>query len=365
MHGRKGTLVTAAGAFALVLAGGPMVARPAQAAAPSVVVQPGDTLSVLADRLGINVTTLVALNHLSNPDVILPGQLLIVGPDAPAQTVSSAPTPRPAVTLVTHVVSVGEHLTAIAHRYKTTVLAIVAANHMVNANRILVGQQLKIPVPASKEMSPTATAATIGSYRVRAGETLTAIAARYRTSVERLVQLNPLPNPSFIMAGTLLRVPLPITATPSPDEWSTAHFPAEAQVVMARRAQVRDLIIAEARRAGVPVRFALAVAWQESGWRRGVVSSAGAVGVMQVLPDTADWIGEAMLGASVNIHDSRQNVRAGVTLLKHYLLRYKGNRRLALAAYYQGQRSADRYGVLPVSGPYIASILLLEELLEP
>jgi soluble lytic murein transglycosylase-like protein len=134
---------------------------------------------------------------------------------------------------------------------------------------------------------------------------------------------------------------------------------------MARRTAVRNLIIAEARRAGVPVRFALAVAWQESGWRQSVVSNAGAVGVMQLLPSTADWIGEAMLHATVNVWNRRQNVRAGVTLLKHYLLRYKGNRRFALAAYYQGQRSADRHGVLPVSHPYVASVLLLEELLEP
>jgi soluble lytic murein transglycosylase-like protein len=268
------------------------------------------------------------------------------------------------VTFATHVVSSGEHLTGIAHRYRTTVTAIVAANHLVSANRIFIGQRLEIPVPASKGASQAEEAAQIATYRIRAGETLTAIAARYRTSVVRLVQLNSLTNPSFIMAGMVLRVPLP-TATPSADAWSTARFPAETQVLMARRAQVRDLIIAEARRAGVPVRFALAVAWQESGWRQGVVSSAGAVGVMQLLPDTADWIGQAMVGASVNIHDRRQNVRAGVTLLKHYLLRYKGSRRLALAGYYQGQRSADRNGVLPVSGPYIASILLLEELLEP
>jgi LysM repeat protein len=267
MHGRKGTLVTAAGAFALVLAGGPMVARPALAATPSVIVQPGDTLSAIADRLGISMATLVALNHLSNPDVLVPGQWLIAGSNSPAQSVPADPGRLPAVTFATHVVSSGEHLTGIAHRYRTTVTAVAAVNHLVSANRILVGQRLKIPVPASKGVSPAEEAAKIATYRVRAGETLTAIAARYRTSVARLVQLNSLTNPSFIMADMILRVPLP-TATPSADAWSTERFPGETRALMAQRTQVRDLIVTEARRAGVPVRLALAVAWQESGWGR-------------------------------------------------------------------------------------------------
>jgi soluble lytic murein transglycosylase-like protein len=83
---------------------------------------------------------------------------------------------------------------------------------------------------------------------------------------------------------------------------------------------------------------------------------------MQLLPATGEWVGEAMLGAPVDIGDLRQNVRAGVRLLAHYLDRYDGNRDLALAAYYQGQTAVDRHGIYPVSRPYIASILALEEL---
>ena len=91
-------------------------------------------------------------------------------------------------------------------------------------------------------------------------------------------------------------------------------------------------------------------------------NSAGCIGL---LPDTAAWIADTMLQARVNIHGARSNVRAGVALLKHYLLRYRGDRRRALAAYYQGQRAVDRHGIFPVSRSYIASILLLEEMLQP
>jgi soluble lytic murein transglycosylase-like protein len=125
---------------------------------------------------------------------------------------------------------------------------------------------------------------------------------------------------------------------------------------------VGQIIAEEAARFGVPAALAMAVAWQESGWQQEVVSSAGAVGVMQLMPGTAAWVGEAMLGTPVNMDDTRENVRAGVRLLAHYLARYAGDRDLVLAAYYQGQRAADRHGVFAVTRPYIASILLLERL---
>ncbi len=92
------------------------------------------------------------------------------------------------------------------------------------------------------------------------------------------------------------------------------------------------------------------------------MSHAGAVGVMQLMPGTADWIGQTMLGRPVRIRDARSNIVAGIWLLRHYLDRYDGNRDLVLAAYYQGQRAVDSHGIYPVSRPYIASIRSLERL---
>jgi soluble lytic murein transglycosylase-like protein len=63
----------------------------------------------------------------------------------------------------------------------------------------------------------------------------------------------------------------------------------------------------------------------------------------------------------VNLHDVRQNVRAGVVLLHHYLVRYHGNRTLALAAYYQGQRAVDLHGVYAETRPYVAAILAVAD----
>jgi soluble lytic murein transglycosylase-like protein len=137
-------------------------------------------------------------------------------------------------------------------------------------------------------------------------------------------------------------------------------MPASMAALVARRDAVRQVIVEEARGFGVPEAFALAVAWQESGWQQDVVSQAGAIGVMQLLPTTAEWVGEAMLGATIDPSDLRQNVRGGVRLLAHYLDRYDGDRDRVLAAYYQGQTAVDRHGIYHVTRPYIASIALLE-----
>lgn len=291
---------------AALLAVGPGLVPAASAADRSIVVRPGDTLSGIAARHGLSVERLVALNRLANPNRIYAGQRIVL--DRSPRAAAPAPAARRV-----HVVRYGEHLTGIARRYATTVSAIVAANHISNPSYIRTGQRLLIP-GGSGTMTP----------------------ARPRSQ--------------------------PKANKPSRTAKPAASIPASMRERVARRADVRRMIASEARRIGVPVSFALAVAWQESGWQQKVVSSSGAIGIMQLLPATGDWVGAVMLHQRVNLRDARSNVRAGVRLLRHYLDRYDGNRSLVLAAYYQGQTAVDRYGIYPMTRPYIASIVQLEKI---
>lgn len=359
MRIRRGAVATSAGTLALVLVGGPLVAGRALAATPTTIVRPGDTLSSIALRYHTTVARLAALNRLRNPDLIYPGQsLVLTSLGTPGGTNGSAA----AVTRI-HVVRPGENLTGLAAAYGTSVAAIVIANHLSDPNRILVGQRLRIADGRAVQPASAAAFATV-VHVVRVGENLTGIARHYRTSVAALVARNHLPNASFIRIGQRLLVAVRSGATAQAG-WSTARFSAATQARMARRSSIRNLIVSEARRSGVPVPLALAVSWQESGWRQHVTSTAGAVGVMQVMPGTAVWIADAIIHAPVNIHNSQSNVYAGVALLKHYLHRYRWDKRRVLAAYYQGERAVDRYGIFPVSRAYIASILELEALFRP
>ncbi len=277
----------------------------------------------------------------------------------------AAPAPAAAAASRVHVVQPGENLTWIARRYGVTVSAIVVANGIADPSRIFGAQRLTIPggsAPAAPPSTPAAPAPAAAAasrvHVVEPGENLTWIARRYGVTVSAIVVANGIADPSRIFGAQRLTIPGgSAAAVTSP---ANVSVPAGVASVMRERASIRDLIVAEATQQGVPPAFALAVAWQESGWRQGVVSHAGAVGVMQLLPTTAEWVGDTMLGGAVDVYDARHNVRAGVRLLAHYLGRYGGNRDLALAAYYQGQTATDRHGVFAISRAYVEAIRSLE-----
>jgi LysM repeat protein len=360
MHPQPRILVIIGALAATAVIIGGALADSTAAAEPIVVVAPGDTLSEIALAHDVSVERLTALNQLVDPNRIYVGQeLMLEAPAqvaaAPAKPAVAAPVTAPAARI--HQVQPGEYLIAIAAHYGTTVEAMAKANGLANPSFIRAGDQLRVPgaapAPTGRHAAPPAAAPSL-LHVILAGENLTGIAVRYGTTVTAITRANAIADPSYIRIGDTLRIP---GTRPS------AKAPAKTQPqVGAAQSATRAVIVAEAARFGVPPALALAVAWQESGWRQGVASEAGAIGVMQLLPATGDWVAEAMLHEPVDIGELRSNVRAGVCLLAHYLARYAGDRDRALAAYYQGQRAVDTQGIYPMSRPYIASIRALEVL---
>jgi N-acetylmuramoyl-L-alanine amidase len=113
---------------------------------------------------------------------------------------------------------------------------------------------------------------------------------------------------------------------------------------------------------GLPVGLLRALAWQESGWQQHVVSGAGAVGLTQLLPSTAEWVVEFLLGEPLNWKtDARANARVGAAFLRHLINRAQGDLRLALASYYQGWSSVERYGLYDETRQYVENVLFLAE----
>lgn len=103
-----------------------------------------------------------------------------------------------------------------------------------------------------------------------------------------------------------------------------------------------DRIFEEAaRKYGVDIDLLKAVGKAESGFNASAVSSAGAIGVMQLMPATAKSLGVT------NPYDARQNIMGGAKYISQLLDKYDGNTRLALAAYNAGSGNVDKYGGIP------------------
>jgi soluble lytic murein transglycosylase-like protein len=232
----------------------------------------------------------------------------------------------------------GDTLTGIAAANGTSISALARANGLDPAGLLVEGTVLTIPTASSGG----------GSYVVRPGDTLSGIAARYGTSVSALARANGVSQVDLILAGSRLTIPGAVAGSLS------------APGAVAQAWSAEGAIDAWSAHYGVDSRLARALAWMESGYQTGIVSPAGAVGVMQVTPATWSYVETVLLGGRSVPHTADGNVRVGVAYLAHLLRAFGGDERLALAAYYQGPASVRRRGLLRETKAFVADVLALK-----
>lgn len=122
--------------------------------------------------------------------------------------------------------------------------------------------------------------------------------------------------------------------------------------------QLEEVIQPAARKYALDPNLVAAVIWAESSGDPGAVSSKGARGLMQLMPDTARELGVA------EILDPRENVEGGSRYLRQLLDAHEGDLSLALAAYNAGPQAVKRYGGIPPyaeTRSYVARVLEVYE----
>jgi peptidoglycan hydrolase-like protein with peptidoglycan-binding domain len=198
------------------------------------------------------------------------------------------------------------------------------------------GHGKRTPVLTQVTASPVA-------YVVRPGDTLTEIAAKHKTTVSALAAVNDLDSPNLVLEGAKLRLPGSVTAGP---------------VAELSHSTVRGYVDKWAIHYGVPVNLARALAWQESGFQVNVTSSVGAWGPLQVMPETWAFVETVLLGKTVP-RTGEGGVQVGMALLRHLLRRFDGDQRLAIAAWYQGEKAVREHGLYNETKTFVANVLAL------
>lgn len=189
-------------------------------------------------------------------------------------------------------------------------------------------------------------AATVSTtvHVVRVGDTLTALAARFHTTIAALASVNRIDPAKPIVLGQRLRLP--------------ETTPVTSPALTPQRVDVRALLDAWSGRLGVDAHLVRALAWMESGFQTEIVSSAGARGVLQTLPTTRAYVETVLAGRKIP-PSVDGDIEVGVLYLKHLLKRFGGDERLALAGWYQGELAVQKYGLYKVTKPFVANVLAL------
>ncbi|MEV8146123.1 LysM peptidoglycan-binding domain-containing protein [Specibacter sp. NPDC078709] len=360
----------------------------------SYTVKSGDTLSAIASKHNISLSSIFSLNGLNGSSIIYPGQKIKVGGTAAAAAPSStattpaASTPASSTSSSSYTVKSGDTLSAIASKHNISLSSIFSLNGLNGSSIIYPGQKIKVggtaaaAAPSSTATAPAAQAATSGKYTIKSGDTLSAIAAKHGVSVSALVAANGISASAVIYPGKVLSIPglkassssiTPITPAPglTPDQEVPStflHYTYPAAVVAdanknkaallaapsPTREQMKQIVSSTASQMGVDPALALAFAQQESSFNHQSVSPANAIGTMQVIPDAGDWA-SGLVGRKLNLLDPYDNVTAGVAIIRA-LLRGAANEDLAIAGYYQGQYSVSVNGMFADTVNYVAGI---------
>ncbi|MBD8869191.1 lytic transglycosylase [Nocardioides donggukensis] len=226
--------------------------------------------------------------------------------------------------------------------------------------------------PAAADHGSLPPGRKIVQHTVQPGDTATGLAVRFHAWTAELVSHNHLGSAALLRVGDRIEIPVVRAAArrdraaPQVRAQRTAPKQARKQARPPRRtasghptrAHVRRVVVRTARSHGIDPQLALAVSWQESGWQMHHVSSANAIGAMQVLPTTGTWM-SLYAGRPLDLRTTRDNVLAGILLIRVLRDSTSGPRN-KIGAYYQGLGAVREHGLYAETRAYVDNVLAIK-----
>ena len=234
---------------------------------------------------------------------------------------------------------------------------------------LAVGLALAPMSPAAADHERLPQGRHLKDYTVRSGDTVTGLAVRFHAWTAEIVSHNHLGRDGGLRVGDRIEIPVVTEARDEDrekdkdrDKDKGGGASSSPSAGKPSRDRVRRTITRAANHRDVDPQLALAVAWQESGWQMHHVSSAGAIGAMQVLPGTGRWM-EHYAGRDLRLRNLKDNATAGVLLLG-VLDDNTRKRRHQVGAYYQGLGALQEHGLYGETKAYVANVLAIKKRLE-
>ncbi len=165
-------------------------------------VKSGDTLSQIATRYNTTIQEIATINNISNPNLIYPGQILKIPTNSNIEGTESRATGS-----ITYIVKSGDTLSMIAEAYGVTIEHIIELNNIRNPNLIYPNEKLRITESSNMTLNAiNQNKFNYNTYTIQKGDTLYAIAKKYKVSVSYLIEINEINNPNLIYAGNIIKI---------------------------------------------------------------------------------------------------------------------------------------------------------------
>lgn len=345
-------------------------------------VKDGDTLGAIAVKHNMSLSTLLSKNNLSASKSIFPGDKLTVsGKSTSNNSDSKSSSPKSTSGSSTYTVKSGDTLGGIAVKHDMSLSTLLSKNNISSGKHIFPGDKLVVSGGSSesknteKKSSPKKSGNA--TYTVKSGDTLGGIAGQHDMKLSALLNLNPqVSSQTALKIGEKLRVS-GSSVSPNgniekkkdrkignsflgrtyPD--ATVNSANENKnyldsVSVPSRDEMKAIIRSTANSMGVDPSLAMAHAMQESGFDMRAVSPANALGTMQVIPSTGEWM-SSRLGRDLNLLKPQDNVAAGVATIR-FNLDNTNSLDEAIASYYQGLGGVRKYGMFEDTKRYVASV---------
>lgn len=343
-------------------------------------VKSGDTLGGIAYSHNMSLSSLLSKNGMSASTVIRPGDKIKVKGSSNSKSTSKNNSSKTSGSQGSYTVKPGDTLSGIASKHGMSLETLMSLNGLSKSSTIFPKDKLKVSgSTSSSKQAPkkqTSTSSKTSTYTVKSGDTLSTIANSHGMKLAALLDLNP-----EYSAETNLQIGDKLKISGSSVKSTSTNTTTKRKVgnsMLGRvyedhvvdnanknkdyldskpapsRAEMKSIISSTAKSMGVDPALALAHAQQESGFDMRAVSPANAIGAMQVIPSTGEWMSQR-LGRQLDLTDPHDNAAAGIALIS-FNLDNTENLDIAIASYYQGLQGVKDNGMYADTKNYVASV---------